>query len=142
MCNDDCWRGGEMKNARASKPGHVTKGDVLDDLGLSREELVELKVKMDLWRDLVARIAPLELTQKQLGQRLGVHQPEVSHLLAGRLSKFSVGTLIQFAVRMDLGVQLKITDLKRKAGVVRAVQAKAASKGPGTRRARGLTIAR
>jgi len=120
----------------------VTKGDVLDDLGLSREELVELKVKMDLWRDLVARIAPLELTQKQLGQRLGVHQPEVSHLLAGRLSKFSVGTLIQFAVRMDLGVQLKITDLKRKAGVVRAVQAKAASKGPGTRRARGLTIAR
>ena len=58
-----------MKNARASKPGHVTKGDVLDDLGLSREELVELKVKMDLWRDLVTRIAPLELSQKQLGQR-------------------------------------------------------------------------
>ncbi|MGA7156132.1 MAG: helix-turn-helix transcriptional regulator [Acidobacteriaceae bacterium] len=113
-----------MKSAKANKAGHVAKGDVLEDLGLSREEIVELKVKMDLWRDLVARIKPLALTQKELAARLGVHQPEVSHLLAGRLSKFSVGTLIQFAVRMDLGVVVKTTEPKRKAGVVKSVQAK------------------
>jgi predicted XRE-type DNA-binding protein len=113
-----------MKSTKASKAGHVTKGDVLDDLGLSRGELVELKVKTDLWRDLVARITPLTLTQKELAQRLGVHQPEVSHLLAGKLSKFSVGMLIQFAVKMDLGVQVKLTGAKRRAGVVKAVQAK------------------
>jgi predicted XRE-type DNA-binding protein len=99
-----------MKNARASKPGHVTKGDVLNDLGLSRGELVELKVKTELWRDLVACITPLGLTQRELAQRLGVHQPEVSHLLTGKLSKFSVGTLIQYAVTMGLGVEMKITN--------------------------------
>jgi predicted XRE-type DNA-binding protein len=113
-----------MKNAKASKPGHVTKGDVLDDLGLSRGELVELKVKTDLWRDLVAHIQPLSLTQKELAQRLGVHQPEVSHLLAGKLSKFSVGTLIQFAVKMDLGVQVKVTGSKSKVGLVKTTRSK------------------
>jgi predicted XRE-type DNA-binding protein len=117
-----------MKNEKASKPGHVTKGDVLNDLGFSTAELVELKVKTELWRDLISCIAPLRLTQKQLAQRLGVHQPEVSHLLAGKLSKFSVGSLIQFAVKMGLGVQVKITDGKRAPGVVKAVRAKGAGR--------------
>lgn len=117
-----------MKNAKASKPGHVTKGDVLHDLGLSHAELVELKVKTELWRDLVSFITPLALTQKQLAQRLGVHQPEVSHLLAGKLSKFSVGSLIQYAVKMGLGVKVKITDGKRVPGVVKTVQAKGVGK--------------
>jgi predicted XRE-type DNA-binding protein len=104
----------DVNSAKASNPGHVTKGDVLNNLGLSRGELVELKVKTDLWRDLVARIAPLSLTQKELALRLGVHQPEGSHLLSGKLSKFSVGTLIQFAVKMDLGVQVKVTETRIK----------------------------
>jgi predicted XRE-type DNA-binding protein len=126
-----------MKNVKANKPGHVTTGDVLNDLGLTDAELVELKVKMELWRDLIACIKPLALTQKELGHRLGVHQPEVSHLLAGKLSKFSVGSLIQYAVKMGLGVQVKITDGKRVPGVVKAVQASSVGK----RRAKRLVAA-
>ncbi len=117
-----------MKNVKANKPGHVTKGDVLHDLGFSQAELVELKVKADLWRDLIACITPLALTQKELAQRLGVHQPEVSHLLAGKLSKFSVGSLIQYAVKMGLGVQVKITDGKRAPDVVKTLRAKGMKK--------------
>jgi predicted XRE-type DNA-binding protein len=117
-----------MKNAKANKPGHVTKGDVLHDLGFSQAELVELKVKADLWRDLIACITPLALTQKELAQRLGVHQPEVSHLLAGKLSKFSVGSLIQYAVKLGLGVQVKITDGKRVPGAVKTVQSTSRAK--------------
>ncbi len=99
-----------MKNAIvASKPTHVTRGDVFDDLGLSKAEAVEAKVKADLWRDLIAHIRPLGFTQKELADRLGVHQPEVSHLLNGKLSKFSAGTLIQYAVKLDLEVQVKLT---------------------------------
>jgi predicted XRE-type DNA-binding protein len=100
-----------MKSAKGekNKPGHVTRGDVLEDLGLSREELVTLRVKTELWRELVAHIEPLKMTQKELAQRLGVHQPEVSHLMAGKLSKFSAGTLIQYAVKLNLGIEVKIT---------------------------------
>ena len=92
-------------NDRPNKPTHISKGSVLDDLGFSPAELLELRVKSDLWRDLVAHIEPLQLAQKELARRLGVHQPEVSHLLAGKLSKFSVGTLIQYGAKLDLGFE-------------------------------------
>jgi predicted XRE-type DNA-binding protein len=93
----------------ANKPSHVTKGSVFDDLGLSRAEATEAKVKAELWRELVGHIKPLKLTQKELALRLDVHQPEVSHLLNGKLSKFSVGALIAYAVKLDLGVKVSIT---------------------------------
>ena len=107
----------------------MTKGSVLDDLGFSRAEAVEAKVKADLWRDLVGHITPLGLTQKELAHRLGVHQPEISHLLNGRLSKFSAGTLIQYAVRLDLGVHVKLTAPKsRKPALKRAVKTRDANR--------------
>jgi predicted XRE-type DNA-binding protein len=85
--------------------------------------LIEANVKSDLWRDLVAHIAPLQLTQKELAKRLGVHQPEVSNLLNGKLSKFSVGSLIHYGARLDLGFEGKFTTPQR--GSVRTLHAKA-----------------
>jgi len=87
---------------KTNKPSHVTRGSVFDDLGLSRVEMMEAKVKADLWRDLVGYIRPLQLTQKELAKRLDVHQPEISNLLTGKLSKVSVGTLIHYGVKLDL----------------------------------------
>lgn len=107
-----------------NKPTHITKGSVLDDLALTRAELIEAKVKSDLWRDLVAHIAPLQLTQKQLAKRLGVHQPEVSNLLNGKLSKFTVGTLIHYGAKLDLGFEGKFTR-SAKPGSIRTLHAKA-----------------
>lgn len=105
----------------SNKPSHITHGDVLDDLGLSHAEALEAEIKADLWRDLVLHIGKLELPQKQIAQRLGIHQPDVSNLLNGKLSKFGVGTLIQFAVRMELGVTVKIT--APKSGKLKTVRA-------------------
>jgi predicted XRE-type DNA-binding protein len=96
---------------------------VFDDLGLSRTEATEAKVKAELWRELVGHIKPLKLTQKELALRLDVHQPDVSHLLNGKLSKFSVGALIAYAVKLDLGVKVSITAPARaKSGVVKSVR--------------------
>ena len=92
-----------------SKPGHVTKGDVFDDLGLSHAEAIEAKVKSELWRDLVDHIRSLGLSQKELAKRLKVYQPDVSNLLNGKLSKFSAGTLIHYAAALDIRVQVKLT---------------------------------
>jgi predicted XRE-type DNA-binding protein len=96
-----------------SKPAHVTKGDIFDDLGLSPKEALEAKVKSDLWRDLLAHIEKRALSQANLAQTLKIHQPDVSNLLRGKLSKFSTAKLIQFAVRMELGIQVKLTEPRR-----------------------------
>jgi predicted XRE-type DNA-binding protein len=119
-----------MRNAHneTNKPGHVTKGDVFEDLGLSRAEVFEAKVKAELWRDLIAHIKPLALAQKELARRLGIHQPEVSNLLNAKLSKFSAGTLIHYAVKLDLDVQVKLIAPRPKNAVVKTFPARVRGK--------------
>ncbi len=117
-----------MQNAKkaVNRPSHVTKGDIFDDLGLSPSEAIEAKVKAELWRDLVHHIKALALPQRELAKRLGVYQADVSNLLNGKLSKFSAGTLIHYAVRLNIRVQVKLiapkalkSDLRGEAAKVR-----------------------
>ena len=98
---------------QVSKPSHITKGDIFDDLGLSPKEALEAKVKSDIWRDLLAHIEKRALSQAELVRTLKIHQPDVSNLLRGKLSKFSTAKLIQLAVRLDLGIQVKLTESKK-----------------------------
>jgi Helix-turn-helix domain len=58
-----------------------------------------------------------------------VHQPDVSNLLRGKLSKFSTAKLITFAVRLNLGVHVKLTEPKKQKGIApRIFSAKAGKK--------------
>ena len=98
-----------MKSARRSREvGHITKGDIFDDLGMSREETLEAKIKADIWQALVDHIERHRLTQSQLANMLKVHQPDVSNLLQGKISRFSITKLIQFAGRMSLSAEIKV----------------------------------
>lgn len=100
-----------MPDARKrNRPSHVTTGDVLEDLGFSPQEILEAKVKADLWRDLLVHIERKSFEQAQLKQILKIHQPDVSNLLRGKLSKFSTGKLIQFAVRLSLDVRVQLKE--------------------------------
>jgi predicted XRE-type DNA-binding protein len=107
-CSKDCGRR-KVKRAIEQKVPHRTEGNVLDDLGFSPCEALELKVKSEIHYELVEYIKEQGLTQQQLGAVLGIHQPDVSYLLNGRVSKFSVGKLIKFAGKLNLGAQVKIT---------------------------------
>ena len=71
-----------------------TRGNVLDDLGFSPSEALEIKVKAEIYRDLLKYIRERGLSQQELGATLGIHQPDVSHLLNGKVSRFRVGKLI------------------------------------------------
>jgi predicted XRE-type DNA-binding protein len=101
-----------------NKPGHITKGSIFDDLGLSTQDALEAKVKADIWRDLLAHIEKRGMDQASLAHSLKVHQPDVSNLMRGKLSKFSTAKLITFAVRLNLGVQVKLTEPKKHKGTV------------------------
>jgi predicted XRE-type DNA-binding protein len=87
---------------------YVTEGSVLDDLGFGADEALELKVKADVYRDLMAYVRAQKYAQQRLGKLLGIHQPDVSDLLNGRVGKFSVARLIKFAGRLNLGAQVRL----------------------------------
>ena len=96
--------------SKPNKPGHITTGDILEDLGFSPEEALDAKVKADLWRDLLVHIARRGADQAYLKKTLKIHQPDVSNLLRGKISKFSTGKLIQFAVRLNLDVRVELKE--------------------------------
>jgi predicted XRE-type DNA-binding protein len=88
---------------------HVTKGSVLDDLGFSPSEALEIKVKAEIYRELLRYIREQGISAQELALILGMHQPDVSNLLNGKIAKFSVGKLIQCAGKLQLGAQVKLT---------------------------------
>ncbi|MHB8302751.1 MAG: helix-turn-helix domain-containing protein [Acidobacteriaceae bacterium] len=107
------------KENRENKAAHRTTGSVFDDLGLGPGEALEAKIKTEIFRALVDCIEARALTQAELVKLLKAHQPDVSNLLHGKISKFSVGKLIQFAARLDLHAEVKISAPK----TVRTIQA-------------------
>lgn len=99
----------KSKGSSEERTPHLTRGSVLDDLGFGPSEVLEIKVKAEIYRDLLQYITERGFAQQELGTLLGIHQPDVSNLLNGRVSKFSVSKLIKFAGKLNLGAQVKLT---------------------------------
>jgi predicted XRE-type DNA-binding protein len=91
-----------------NKPGHITAGNVLEDLGFSAEEIREIEIQHDLWVPIRAEVEARKLSQAQVAKLLGIHQPDVSLLLRGQLARFSITRLLQFAHRLQLTVTLAV----------------------------------
>lgn len=98
-----------MRSKPSKEEGpHLTVGSVLEDLGYTPAEALELRVKSDIYRDLMSYIRAKRFTQAKLVLLLEIHQPDVSHLMNGRISRFSVAKLIQFAGKLNLGAEVKL----------------------------------
>jgi predicted XRE-type DNA-binding protein len=91
-----------------NKPGHITTGNVLEDLGFSAQEIREMEIKHDLWAPIRAEIEARKLTQAQLAKVLQIHQPDASLLRRGQIERFSITRLLQFADRLQLAVTLAV----------------------------------
>ena len=100
-----------MKSA-SNKPGHITKGDIFDDLGFSPAETLEMKIKAEIWQALLRHIEQHGFTQAHLVTTLKAHQPDVSNLLRGKISRISITKLIQFAGRLNLDARVRVTSAK------------------------------
>jgi predicted XRE-type DNA-binding protein len=92
-----------MKNA-GNKATHVTRGNVLDDLGFSPEQATALKFKAELYQAIL-KVAE-KYTQRELQILLGEPQPRVSELLNGKIANKSVDKLLNYAGR--LGIEAKV----------------------------------
>jgi len=98
---------------RISAVTHVTRGDVLDDLGFSRSEATALKFKADLLDALRAEIERRNYSQKQLVDILDEHQPAVSNLMQGRINQVSIEKLLRYSDRLGMRARLRVLPARR-----------------------------
>ena len=99
-------------------------GNVFADLGLPDAD--ELQMKAELTRQLYHRIKALGLTQTETGMRLGLKQPDVSKLMQGRYTGFSVDQLLAVlnALEVDIEIVLRPHSVQKgRRGTVRVVEA-------------------
>lgn len=67
---------------------------VFDAISNTEQEALSLKLRASLMRELDEIIANEHWTQKQAAKQLGVTQPRISDLRRGKLSLFSLDTLV------------------------------------------------
>lgn len=90
------------------RPTHITKGDVLDDLGFSRAETSSLKVKATIVEAILAEIQRRGFTQRELVDVLDEYQPNVSNLMNGRIGRVSIERLLHYADRLKMQSRIEL----------------------------------
>jgi predicted XRE-type DNA-binding protein len=88
-------------------------GNVFADIGMPNPE--EALAKAEIARLVNSILSARDLTQAQAGDLLGIPQPRVSDLARGRLGKFSLEKLLDFAKRLGNDVEIRIKRSKNKA---------------------------
>jgi predicted XRE-type DNA-binding protein len=94
-----------------TKPTHITRENVLDDLGFSPELATALKFKADLYQAILKYARGY--SQKQLQAILGEPQPRVSELLNGKIANKSVDKLLYYAGRLGIEAKAKFPQNKQ-----------------------------
>lgn len=98
--------------AKAAKSiSHVSYGSVLDDLDIAPGKLASFKLRAELHSNIV-KVAS-RFTQSELQELLNESQPRVSDFLRGKVTKFSLDTLVEYAERLGMRPQIK-TEAPRK----------------------------
>jgi len=90
------------------EPTHITRGDVLDDLGFSRSEASALKVKAVIVEAILAEIDRRGFTQRELVDVLDEYQPNVSNLMRGRIGSISIEKLLYYADRLKMESRIEL----------------------------------
>lgn len=82
--------------------GHLTTGSVFDDLGLDPGQAEQLKIKAAMFDVLVRYIKENGLTQKQASEIMGVQRSRVGDVCRGKISGFTIDSLVSMAARAGL----------------------------------------
>src|ERR1700730_7231291 len=94
-----------------TKPTHITRENVLDDLGFAPELAAALKFKAELYRAILKYAR--KYSQKYLQAILGEPQPRVSELLNGKIANKSVDKLLYYAGRLEIEVSGKFAEPRK-----------------------------
>jgi predicted XRE-type DNA-binding protein len=88
----------------------ITKGsgNVFADLGFSPAESRNLRIRSEMMTALRKFIDKAGLTQADAAKRLKVSQPRISDLTRGKISRFSLDTLVNMLTDAGLEVDFRI----------------------------------
>ncbi|MGA9568695.1 MAG: XRE family transcriptional regulator [Candidatus Acidiferrales bacterium] len=95
----------------ANSISHISYGSVLDDLDIAPRKLASFKLRAELHSNII-RVAA-RYSQVELQKLLNESQPRVSDFLRGKVTKFSLETLVEYAERLGMRPQIK-TEAPRK----------------------------
>lgn len=95
------------KSARENKIT-ASSGNVFSDLGFDDAEAQVLALRADLMAQLEKQIKARKLTQVVASKLLGVSQSRVSDLARGKVEKFSLDTLVQFAAKLGKPAKIEL----------------------------------
>ncbi|MBM3774379.1 MAG: XRE family transcriptional regulator [Acidobacteria bacterium] len=99
-----------MKSTAVTK----SSGDVFRDLGFSAAEARNLRIRSELMTALRKFIEKEGLTQADAAKRVNVSQPRISDLTRGKISRFSLDTLVNMLTDAGMDVALKIKQPTRR----------------------------
>ena len=97
--------------SRADKPKHVTRGNVLDDLGLVADQATVLKFKAQLYQAILKHSQ--KYSQEELQVILGEPQPRVSELLNGKIANKSIDRLLYCAARLGIEAEVEFVQVHK-----------------------------
>ncbi len=95
-------------SARESKIT-TSSENVFTDLGFDDAEAQVLALRADLMAQLEQQIKARKMTQMAASKLLGVSQSRVSDLARGKVEKFSLDTLVQFAAKLGKPAKIELT---------------------------------
>lgn len=93
-----------MKSTAITK----SSGDVFRNLGFSAAEARNLRIRSELLTALRKFIEKEGLTQADAAKRFKVSQPRISDLMRGKISRFSLDTLVNMLTDAGMDVAVKI----------------------------------
>ena len=85
-----------------------SSGNVFRDLGFSKPEAENLKIRTDLMIRLRKVIEGRRLTQAQAATLFGVTQPRISDLVRGKIDRFSIDTLVAMLGHAGIRIQIVV----------------------------------
>jgi predicted XRE-type DNA-binding protein len=97
---------------------HDSSGNIFRDMGMRDAE--ERLAKAELARVIRKAVRDRGLTQAQAAELLGAAQPDISDLIRGKLSRFSMERLERFLNALDIEVRIQVgprPSWKERAGI-------------------------
>ena len=89
--------------------------NIFADIGLDNAD--ELLARAQIGVEVLKILQERQLKQREISALLNIKQPEVSHLMNGRFSRFTEGKLMGFLKKLDREVILVINRPKQGGGI-------------------------
>lgn len=85
-----------------------SSGNVFLDLGFSKDEAENLKLRAELMMKIEDYVRVGGMTQVEAAKRLGLSQPRLNDLLRGKIDKFSLDALVNMLAKAGMRIEMKV----------------------------------